>query len=100
MKRSHSGSSTEEEKRYSVSSSYVLHNVSLSLRHQKVQTGIRDLNESESQRIIVELEKEVEVLQKQDKSRNDLMKLSELNLARKQQELDQSIEEIMVHRFL
>ncbi|KAF9060871.1 hypothetical protein BDP27DRAFT_1429587 [Rhodocollybia butyracea] len=62
MKRSHSGPSTEEEKRYS-----------------KVQTGSRELNESESQRIIVELEKEVEVLQKQDKSRNDLMKLKIMN---------------------
>jgi len=42
------------------------------------------------------LEKEIEVLQKQDKIRHEAMKKAEKDLLKKQTDLDQSIEEVMV----
>ncbi|KIK62663.1 hypothetical protein GYMLUDRAFT_242309 [Collybiopsis luxurians FD-317 M1] len=76
MKRSHSLLESEADQRY-----------------MKVQVVSREF--SESQEIIAQLEKEIEVLQKEAKRRDTVRKKAEMELDRKQRELDESIEEIL-----
>ncbi|KIK52579.1 hypothetical protein GYMLUDRAFT_251073 [Collybiopsis luxurians FD-317 M1] len=76
MKRSHSLLESEADQRY-----------------MKVQVVSQEF--SESQEIIAQLEKEIEVLQKEAKRRDTVRKKAEMELDQKQQELDESIEEIL-----
>ncbi|KIK55734.1 hypothetical protein GYMLUDRAFT_248344 [Collybiopsis luxurians FD-317 M1] len=62
-------------------------------RYMKVQVVSWEF--SESQEIIAQLEKEIEVLQKEAKHRDTVRKKAEMELNQKQRELDESIEEIL-----